>query len=109
MSKETFRSLIESKIHASASKFLKNEASKHSKSRQIAEERFEKKTYFSDNRFSKEDIQLLFALKTKMIDCKTNFRGMYGGNLQCRICKEQNSIEDENYILIFPILNSKNV
>ena len=42
-----------------------------------------------------------------MIDCKTNFRGMYGGNLQCRICKEQNSIEDENHILMCPILNSE--
>ena len=108
MSKDKFKCLVESKIKASASQWLKGEALKHSKSRKIAEEKYEKKAYFSDTRFSKEDIQLLFSLKTKMTDCKTNFSMMYGGDLKCRICKVENSEEDENHLLICPILNTEN-
>ena len=72
------------------------------KSAFIMNEKFRKKEYFNDRRFSKEDVQILFKLKTKMTNCKSNFKHQYGNNLFCRICEDENSFEDENHILICP-------
>ena len=74
---------------------------KHTKSSGVANEKFGMKSYFSDRRFAKEDIQILFALRTKMIDVKTNFANLYENeNMNCRICKDTASVEDENHLLI---------
>ena len=107
MSQEKFRNMVEKKIQACAIKYLQGLASRHSKSANISVDKLEKKGYFSDRRFSKEDVQLLFALKTKMIECKSNFSNQYGDNLICRICQDVNSIEDEDHILVCPILNTE--
>ena len=41
-----------------------------------------------------------------MVDCKTNFGEQYEHNLECRVCKEPNSRETEDHILICPVLSS---
>ena len=82
-------------------------ASKHSKSTKIASEKFGKKAYFSDNRLSKEDIQLLFALRTKMIDCKSNFSNQFDNVLTCRFCQEVNTVENEDHLLLCKTLNTE--
>ena len=51
--------------------------------------------YFNDRRFSKGDVQILFCLKTKMTNCKANFKSQFGSDLTCRICKETESYEDK--------------
>ena len=66
MSQTKFKKMVEKKLHSSALIYLKELANKHSKSTLISEEKFRKKAYLSDKRFSKADCQLLFALKTKM-------------------------------------------
>ena len=107
ISEYKFRKIIQEKINKQAIKYLEGLASKHMKSTQIAAEGFGKKDYFNDNRFSKEDIQLLFALRTKMTDCKSNFSNQYGNNLTCRLCQELNSVEDEDHILRCKKLNTE--
>jgi hypothetical protein len=108
MSQEKFRNLIEKKIQMGAIKYLKVLAAKHSKSVKLVTDKLEKKAYFTDRRFSKEDVQLLFALKTKMIDCKSNFSQQYDNNLVCRICKDINTVENEDHLLLCPSLNTEN-
>ena len=107
MSQNKFRKIVEKKIHQYALKHLNTMASKHSKSTKIAAEKFEKKAYFSDHRFSKEESQLLFALRTKMIDCKSNFRNQFDNVLTCRTCQEVNSVEDEDHLLSCKTLNTE--
>ena len=107
ISEYKFRKIIQEKINKQAIKYLEGLASKHMKSTQIAAEGFGKKDYFNDNRFTKEDIQLLFALRTKMTDCKSNFSNQYGNNLTCRLCQELNSVEDEDHILRCKKLNTE--
>ena len=102
MSQEKFRNLIEKKIQTAAINYLKVVAAKHSKSEKLVSDKLEKKAYFTDRRFSKEDVQLLFALKTKMIDCKSNFSQQYDNNLVCRICKDINTVENEDHLLVCP-------
>ena len=65
----------------------------HSKSICIANQKFGKKSYLSDRRMSKEDIQLLFKLRTRMVDCKSNFEGQYREDMSCRACKVIGSVE----------------
>ena len=66
MSKDKFKRIVETKIEFQAIKYLRELASTHSKSAFILNEKFGKKEYFNDRRFSKEDVQILFKLKTKM-------------------------------------------
>ena len=61
-----------------------------------------------DRRFSKEDIQLLFSLRTKMVDVKSNFGHLYeDDNFNCRICMDVDSFEDENHLLLCEKLNDE--
>ena len=64
MSREKFQKIVEAKLKTSAVKHLTVFPEGHSKSEKIREDKFERKSYFSDRRFTKEDCQLLFALGT---------------------------------------------
>ena len=77
MSRGKFENMVKKKIKTHAAQHLKNIGLNHSKSVAIASQKFEKKCYFSDRRMSRDDIQLLFKLRTKMLDCKTNFEGQF--------------------------------
>ena len=108
MSQTRFKKMVEKKLHESALKYLKDLANKHSKSTLISEEKFGKKAYLKDRRFSKEDCQLLFALKTKMIDCKSNFSHLYEeDDMSCRLCTDGNSYEDEDHLLVCKTVNTE--
>ena len=107
ISQNKFKKIVEKKIHASALKHLHELASKHEKSSVISTEKFGRKAYLKDRRFTKEDCQLLFALKTKMVDCKSNFSHLYEENMTCRICNHIDSYEDEDHLLVCKTLNSE--
>ena len=64
------------------------------------------KPYLTDRRLSKEDVQLLFKLRTKMVDVKTNFKSQYS-DLICRICKSDDSVENENHLIDCEMLNEE--
>ena len=93
MSKDKFKRIVETKIEFQAIKYLRELAGTHSKSAFILNEKFGKKEYFNDIRFSKEDVQILFKLRTKMSNCKSNFKYQYGNNLTCRICEDENRMK----------------
>jgi hypothetical protein len=107
MSQEKYRNLVKKKVFSHAVEYLHAVASPHSKSDNLKNESFQRQAYFSDRRLSKDDIQLLFKLRTKMLDCKANFRNQYRNILTCRICKATDSIEDEDHILNCSVLNEE--
>ena len=47
----------------------------------------------------RQDAQLLFKLRTKMLDVKSNFGELYENNLTCRTCKRLDSVENEDHLL----------
>ena len=63
------------------------------------QEKLAKEGYLNDVRFSKIDIQILFALRTRMVDVKCKYRNLYNNNLECQTCDDKSVIEDENHIL----------
>ena len=107
MSKTKFRKIVKKKIKLHATKYLDDLAKPHSKSAKIRHNVLKKKSYFTDRRFSREDVQLLFQLKTKMINCKSNFSNAYDNQLQCRMCEELDSVENEDHLLTCSVLNTE--
>ena len=100
MKQETFKSYLEKKTKVAAFQYLKNIAEKHSKSEFYwNKEKLEIQQYLYDVRFSKQEIQLLFSLRSKMINVKRNFRNLFKNNLECQTCDDETAIEDENHLL----------
>ena len=85
ISGENFKSIIQKKIDKHAIKYLNNLAQNQSKSEKIVHCNFQKRLYLTDRRFAKNDVQLFFQLRTKMLDVKNNFQNWYGDYLSCRI------------------------
>ena len=107
MSKEKFRQIVKKKLEIHAIKYLNALAENLSKSEKIVNYQFKKREYFSDRRFSKEDIHILFALRTNMLDCKSNFQNQHEYDLSFRICKDSNVLEDEDHLLACTVLNDQ--
>ena len=55
--------------------------------------------YLKGNQFNKSDCQLLFKLRSKMLDVKTNFSNMYNNDVSCRTCGDDGVVEDEEHLL----------
>ena len=107
MSKEKFKSTIREKNESHVVQSLNKTTEKHSKSEKLLNYEFKRKAYLTDRRFTKEDVQILFSLRTKMFDCKTNFMNQYKDDLTCRVCKEITSIEHEDHLLLCKELNNE--
>ena len=109
MKKDAFKNVVDKKVNIAAHQYLQMLASKHSKSKFAANQstELEKQQYLSDKRFSRKDIQVLFALKTRMLNLKNNFKNLYNNNLQCQTCDVEEFIEDENHILNCENLRTK--
>ena len=56
--------------------------------------------YLKENKLHKSDSQLLFKLRSRMLDVKTNFSHYYNNNLTCRTCNLPDSIENEQHLLL---------
>ena len=78
----------------------------HSKSVKIVSQKFEKQSYFSDRRLAKYDIQLLFKLRTRMTECKSNFEGQFN-DMTCRVCNVEGTVENEDHILQCSVLKTE--
>ena len=107
LSKHKFKKLVKNKLRTHAIQCLRDMAQPHSKSTGIKNNPFKKQPYFSDRRFSKDDVQLLFALRTRMVECKSNFSEQYQRQLHCRLCKVPHSIENEDHLLNCSVLNTE--
>ena len=72
----------------------------------IQYKKLEIQTYITSPLFSNSEVSLLFALRSRYIDCKANFRNKYSkDNLLCQICAK--SEETQIHIFQCEILKSK--
>ena len=104
MSKYQFKSLVNKKVNSHAFEYLKQKAKSHKKSEKILEN-LQKSTvlksqlYLRENMLYKNDCQLLFKLRSRMLDVKNNFSHYYNNDLTCRTCRRPDSIENEQHLL----------
>ena len=89
MSKDQFKELVAVSVRNYALNCLNQNVTKNenSKCRRLAKKDLVKENYLTDNRFSKSECELLFALRTRMIPgIKKNFSSQYADNLVCELC-----------------------
>ena len=97
MKKETFNTLVKQKIKILSKEYLISLRNKHTKSKNLLLEN-KIKGYLICEQLTTEDKQLLFALKTRTVDVKTNYKSMFS-NLQCRLCNSLAEDESEIHVM----------
>ena len=99
MSKLSFKKSIKEKIHKSAFEKLIRKKEMHSKVKNIKYETLEMSDYLKPSIYQvcKEEAQLIFKIRCRVTNVKTNQRGKYD-DLKCRICKEEDESQ-EHYII----------
>ena len=90
MSAEKFKSIVTKSVQKMAMGYLNNMASTHEKSKPLMKPKLIVEDYFLDTRFSKSEIELLFAFRTRMVrDIKNNFPKMHNTSIACDLCHVQ--------------------
>ena len=106
MNTSLYKQFIKKRIKASAFTQLSESQQKHSKVRHIEYEALKTQTYMTSPIFSNEEVNLLHALRSRMTDCKVNFRQKYASSsLVCNLCAV--SDEDQQHILNCKVLTEK--
>ena len=82
LSKESLKELIKKRTSVVAFDYLYKIAESHSKVQHQIYKDLNGMQYFEDNRFSTDQIKLLFKLRTRMFDVRNNFRNKY----ECASC-----------------------
>ena len=86
MKESKFKNIVNTAAIKMALSNLNTTADGHSKSRILIKSKLEREKYFDDQRFSRSDVELLFKLRTRMVDVKNNFSNKYGTDIACRLC-----------------------
>ena len=88
LSKQKFKNLVKKRSKELTIEYLNTQKRKHKKSEQLEVGDLSISPYLSDTRFSKNERELLFKLRSKTIQVKDNFKNAYQNNdLLCDLCK----------------------
>ena len=90
MKKMTFRKLVNTQLREVSRKYLLNMKTKHSKLNSISDS-YKFEPYLLSMNLSTEEKQILFKLRTRMVDVKFNFKTQFGQNLTCNFCPESDT------------------
>ena len=93
----SYKQFIKSKIRMRALKYLKSFQQTHSKVKEIVYEKLEVQPYLTSPLFSNDEVNLLHRLRSRMTECKANFKQKYVHNLKCRMCNLE--AEDQQHLL----------
>ena len=97
MSKNKFKKFIKAKINIASFKFLENLKKSHSKIKFIKYKKLEIQPYIKSEIFSNEEVKLLFSLRSRMTNVKSNFSSKFQQNLSCMFgCIAE---ENQNHLL----------
>ena len=98
MKKSSFCALLNKSIETNAFKRLENMKLSHTKVKNVKHYMLQMRKYFqpSEANATKEEIQLVFKLRCRMTETKTNFKGLYD-TYECDICGKED--ESQSHIL----------
>ena len=101
-----YKKNIKSRLKQAAFKYLKEIQSKHSKVKDISYENLETQKYMTNPIFSNEEVNVLHALRSRGIECKSNFKQKYlNSDLLCPLCLLEN--EDQKHILTCSVIQNE--
>ena len=111
MSKSAYKRLVDLKIREFAFNSLMNTAKTHSKSIKIAQKlsfkKFKMQTYLNHPSISKNEGQLLFALRSRTLPLKNNMKSSHMFDLACIVCNDEDSCDEESHLTSCPILRDE--
>ena len=91
-----FKNVVDKAVKK-ATEYLNKKAESHTKSQHLMKTNLVREKYFESDKFSRSDVELLFSLRTRMIDVRKNFPSNYNNQIGCRLCMVQ--VEDQKHIL----------
>ena len=97
MSKNKFKRYIKEKIRKAAFKYLTRLQSSHSKIKHIKYESLKIQPYILSKNLTDNEVNNLFALRSRMIRVKENFKNQYLQNLKCQFQCEK--VESQQHLL----------
>ena len=97
MKKEAFKKYLKAKLFEKATKFLFKIKAKHSKSANL--NTFGLQKYLISEKLSTKEKKLLFSLRTRSVNVKTNYKNKYKFNMQCSLCGDPSESESETHLL----------
>ena len=88
ISKDKFKKLVKSEAKKKAVEYLTKLKTPHSKMDGILFTKLETHNYLKDKRLNTSEVKLLFKLRTRMFNCKENFKNQYKNEefLYCPLC-----------------------
>ena len=64
--------------------------------------KFELQKYLKSEKLTTKEKRLLFSLRTRMTNVKTNYKNKYKFNMHCLLCNDKNTEESEIHLLSCP-------
>ena len=86
LSKNKFARIVQEKVKKFALFEMNELKNKHEKSKYLKSSKFETSDYLKDERFTKEECQLLFKLRSQTLNIKVNFPKQHD-DIWCQVCK----------------------
>ena len=86
--KDAFKNQVKKEARKKTVEYLNMLKTPHSKMDGIICDKLEAQKYVTDKRLNEKEVKLLFKLRTRMFDCKTNFKNYYKAEnfLFCPLC-----------------------
>ena len=104
--KNTYKKHIKKKIREAAFMYLKDQQKMHSKIKDIEYKKFETQGYMNSPLFTNDEVNLLYRIRSRALNCKANFKNRYkNDNLLCILCNEEQCTQQ--HILLCKALQSK--
>ena len=85
MKKVHFKNIVNEKLKVVSSQYLIKLKNLHSKSSNLKYSN-EMQPYLRNEQLSIQDKRLMFKIKNRILDVKTNYKSKFKNNLQCRLC-----------------------
>ena len=103
MSKKQFKKIVYEQVDKFALNVLLERGANHSKSRSIInsmnKSNFRTQPYLLCDELTRQEAQLCFALRSRSLDLKNNYKSKYRDELNCRTCKT-GDLEEESHLLV---------
>ena len=95
MKKSKFKNLVKNQVEVKALIFLNQLKSEHSKVRKLDYKMIKMRKYLMPNNedVTNEEKQLLFKLRCRLTETKTNFKGLYD-NYMCDLCDQEEETQE---------------
>ena len=110
-SKNEFKKFVKETIKKKAFEFLMKKKGTHSKMNELQYNELKLQSYLKPNmKLTSSETNFALSLRMRMLRVKDNFKTAYPADqLQCRLCKDNTSVEDQRHLLHCTSINGNSL